>query len=311
MKEYFIDVISIYCSEKLDGVAAAAIVMRHAILSKLPAHFAGFLHLDALDDELEDIAKEESKLIFVLDVSISPHQLPVIEKINKKNKIVYWNSHDEESIIPPAKMFDKAENNQCSAELAQQRFLPNDLIAKKLAELAHEVKFWQIKDENATKLADLITAQYNPIELLDALARGVVWNEQFDNFHKEYLKKKMTAYDDLMKTLTIKQYINYRFGFAISSNLLNTADACQKILDGHAGVDVAVVLYRDGRIGFRRRDNCDVNVKKLAELFNGGGKPFASGARIKMQITKETYPDALFHLDETFKNYFLGMPKQF
>ena len=287
-------------------MAAASIVMRHAILSKLPAHFGGFLHLDALEEELEDMSNEEHKLIFVLDVSITPAHLTLLEKTNKKNKIVYWNTHDSESVVPPAKMFDRPSNNQCSAELAQQRFLPNDLIAKKLAELAHEVKFWQIKDENSIKLSDMIAAQYSPIELIDALARGVVWNDQFEAFHKEFLEKKIAALDDLMKSLTIKSYVNYRFAFGIAPPILNTADACQRILDGHAGVDVATVLYRDGRIGFRRRDTCDLDMKKLAELFNGGGRPFAAGAKLKMQVTKETLPDVIFHLDETFKNYFVG-----
>jgi oligoribonuclease NrnB/cAMP/cGMP phosphodiesterase (DHH superfamily) len=300
-------VISIYCSEKLDGVAAAAIIMRHAILSKLPVHFGGFLHPDALEDELEDMANEEHKLIFVLDIGIMPEHLPIIEKVAQKNKIVYWNTHDAESILPPSKIFDRAVDKKCSAELAQQRFLPNDIIAKKLSQLAHEVKFWEIQDETASRLSDLIAAGYNPLELLDSMARGAFWNPKFELFHKEFLGKKLDALDELMKSLSIKSYVNYRFGFGFAASILTTADACQKILDGHAGVDVAVVLYRDGRIGFRRRDDCDVNVKSLAELFKGGGMPFAAGAKLSMQISKDNFPDALFYLDQAFKNFFVGI----
>ncbi len=299
--------ISIYCSEKLDGVASAAIVMRHAVLSKLPVHFGGFLHPDSLEEELKDMAHQEHQLIFVLDVSISPEHLSLIEKVNQKNKLVYWCNHDAESVVPPVKIFDKAVEGKCSAELAQPRFLPNDLIAKKLAELAHEVKFWQVHDENASKIADLIAAQYSPVELIDSLSRGAFWNEQLELFHKEYSMKKMEAFDELLKSLIVKSYVKYRFGFALSSSLLTTADACQRVLDGHAGVDVAVVLYRDGRIGLRRRDECDVDVKRLAELFNGGGRPFAAGARLNTQVTKENLPDVLFHLDEAFKNFFVGI----
>ncbi|MEM3154437.1 MAG: DHHA1 domain-containing protein [Candidatus Woesearchaeota archaeon] len=297
--------ISIYCSEKLDGVAAAAIIMRHAILTKLPAHFGGFLHPDALEDEFEDMAQNEQQLIFVLDIGALPEHLPLIEKITQKNKIVYWNTHDAESVIVPAKIFDRATEKKCSAELAQQRFLPNDLIARKLAQLAHEVTFWQMNDENASRLSDLIAAGYNPLELIDALARGALWNPKFEDFHKKLIEKKMIAHDELMKTLVIKSYVNYRFGFGLAASILTTADACQKILDGHAGVDVAVVLYRDGRIGFRRRDGCDVNVKELAALFKGGGMPFAAGARLPMSVSKENFPDALFYLDQAFKNFFV------
>ena len=299
--------ISIYCSEKLDGVAAAAIVMRHAILSKLPVHFGGFLHPDALDAELEDMSKEEHKLIFVLDIGIMPEHIPFIEKICQKNKIVYWSTHEAESVVPPSKIFDRATDNKCTAELAQQRFLPNDIIAKKLSDLAHEVKFWQIQDERSAKLSDLIAAQYNPVELIDSLARGAVWNAQFEEFHKVHMEKKLAAFDELMKTLVVEPYVNYRFGFAIASSILTTADSCQKILDGHAGVDVAIVLYRDGRIGFRRRDNCDVNVKELAELFNGGGRPFAAGAKLNTTVSKENMQDVLFHIDQSFKNFFVGV----
>jgi len=299
--------LAIYWSEKLDGVAAAAIVMRHAILSKLPAHFGGFLHPDALSAELKEMSQEDHKLIFVLDIGVMPEHLPLLEKVKTKNKLVYWNTHDADSVVPPSKIFDPALDNRCAAELAQQRFLPNDLIAKKIAELAHEVKFWQVRDERAIKLSDLISAQYSPVELIDSLARGALWSPQFEEFHKSYLEKKLAALDELMNSLVIKAYVNYRFGFALTSSILNTADACQRILDGHAAVDVAVVLYRDGRIGLRRRDGCDVNVKELAELFNGGGRPFAAGARINSNVNKENFPEALFTLDQAFNNFFVGV----
>jgi len=299
-------VISIFCSEKLDGVSAAAIVMRHAVLSKLPVHFGGFLHPDSLDYELEDIASDENRLIFVLDISVSPELLPLLDKINLRNRLVYWNSSDPDCVVPPSKLFDKGVDRKCSAELAMQRFLPNDLIAKRLATLAHEVKFWQLHDEAAVKLVDLIQAEYSPVELIDSLSRGILWSEQFEKFYADFSKRKLIAFDDLMRSLIIKSYVNYRFGFALSGSVLNSAIACQRILDGHAGVDIAVILYRDGRIVFRRRDGCDVDVKSIAELFKGGGKPFASGARLGMQISKDSFDDALFFVDQALKNFFVS-----
>lgn len=296
--------ISLYCSETLDGVSAAAIIWRHSTLSKLPVHFGGFLHQDQLTEELEDITKDTGRLLFFLDISFTPEHLIILEKIAKNNKIVYWNTADDSSVVPPAKLTDQTPD-KCSAALARQRFLPNDNIAMQLADFAHQVKFWQITDERAGKLSDLIAANYDTIPLIEALAKGSFWNQQFEEFHKEYSQKKVTAYEELMRSIKIKGYLNYRFGFAISPGILTTADACSKILNSHAGVDVAIALYKDGRVAFRRRDNVDINVKDLAELFNGGGRPYAAGARLNTTVTKDNTEDILFHLDQAFKNFFV------
>lgn len=299
--------ITIYCSEKLDGMASAAIIARHAKLTNLPVHFGGFLHPETLLDELEDIATNQQQLLFILDMSISAEHLPIIEKILVKNKMVYWNTHDINSVVPPAKIFDKGDK-RCSAELSQQRFLPHDLIAKQLAQLAHDVEFWQLGDERSTKLTDLIMAQYGPLELIDALSRGIFWSTQFEMAHRQYIKKKEAAIEELLKSLIVRIYLNYRFGYVLASSVLTTADACQKVLDGHAGVDVSVALYRNGKIAFRKRDNCDIDVSQLAQLFGGGGHPFAAGAKLAMAVTKENFEDVIHQLDHTFKSFFIRIP---
>ncbi|PIN76021.1 hypothetical protein COV18_01195 [Candidatus Woesearchaeota archaeon CG10_big_fil_rev_8_21_14_0_10_37_12] len=297
--------ISVYCSECLDGVAAAAIIFRHANLSNLPVVFGGFLHPESLQDELEELAEDSGKLFFVLDVSVSPSHLPLLEKAVQKNQLVYWCAYDENSVVPPVKLFDKARDNLCTAELVQQRFLVNDSVAKSLALLARDVKFWQVQDERALKLSDLIAAQYDPVLLLNALSRGVFWSDQFEKVHAEYFAKKEEAFKVLLGSLHVKSYVNYRFGFARSLAVLSSADACQKILDGHAGVDVAVVLFKDGRFVMRRRDDCDLDLRLLAELFDGGGKSFAAGAHLSQQVTKESMQHVLFKLDQAFRNFFV------
>ena len=299
--------ITIYCSERLDGIASAAIIARHAKLTNLPVHFGGFLHQETLQEELEDISTQQHQLLFILDISISPEHIPEIEIIMQKNKIVYWNTHDPQSVVPPAKIFDKGDK-KCSAELSQQRFLQHDLIAKQLAQLAHDVEFWQLGDERATKLADLIMAQYSPIELIDALSRGILWSVQFETVHREYIQKKTAAIEELLKSLIVKPYLNYRFGYVIASSVLATAEACQKVLDGHAGIDVAIALYRNGKIAFRKRDACDIDVSLLAQLFGGGGHPYAAGAKLAATVSKENFEDTIFHLDNAFKSFFIKTP---
>ena len=304
---YFIDyrMISIYCSETLDGVAGAAIMLRHANLMNLPAHFGGFLHPSDLAVELDDLSKEENKLLFVVDVSVLPEHISQIERISQKNKIVYWNTPDASSVVVGAKIFDGVKEGKCASELAYERFLPRDSLARELAQMAHQIKFWQLSDERAMKLSDLIAAQYDPFDLLQSLAKGVFWNEKFEKFHNDYEKKKSAALDELLRSLVIKIYLNYRFGFTLAPSLLSSADACQRVLDGHAGVDVSVVLFRDARIAFRRREGVVLDVSDVASVFGGGGRPFASGGKLPMVVTKDSYDDVLFHVDQVLKNFFV------
>ena len=98
----------IYSSESIDGIAGAAIVLRHASLSRFPARFGGFVHQDSLVFELEGIVNEPRKSLFFLDVNIENSHSEVIEQVSKKHALLYWSSHDTQCIIPRVKIFDIA-----------------------------------------------------------------------------------------------------------------------------------------------------------------------------------------------------------
>lgn len=291
--------ILIACSETLDGIASAAIILRHAMLKNLPVSLAATIKPGNLTENLLKIAKQKKQLIFLLDLTIEEEHLPILEILNKNNKIVYWNG-SEKSIKPEAAFIDSAPKT-ASAELAMKRFLPNDQIAKKLAGLAHDIKFWELRETRAGQLSDLISFGFSPHEMVKSMAKGVTWNEKFEDYYNQHKQKKAEAIENLKKTLIIKHYLKYRFAYARASRILNSADACQNILDKHAGVDVAAVLYRDGRFVLRKRDSCSLDLTELAALFKGGGQAYAAGAGIDMTITNESYPDAVLKLDKAFR----------
>ena len=298
-------VISVYSSEKLDGLCAAAIIFRHATLAKLPAHFAGFLHPESLTSELQELASEKNKLLFLLDCSFAPEHLALIDLAAKTNKIVYTNTTDLSSVKIPAKFSDQ-HDKKSSAEQAQERFLPHDSAAKQLARLAHEHKFWKINDDRTTKLADLLLSGYSTLELIETLSKGMFWNERFESAHQQFTQKKNAALDELLKTITIKTYLTHRIGFCLANNLISPPEACDKMLSSHAGIDIACCLFRDGRLAFRRRDSGTLDLKAVAEIFGGGGQPYASGAKLIHPISKENFTETLFKIDTALKAHFVG-----
>lgn len=297
--------ISVYCSETLDGLVGAAIVLRHAMMMKLPSVFGGFLHPSDLSSELDDLASEEGGLLFVVDVCVLPEHVSQIERLMKKNKLVYWNSPDEKSVVVPSRIFDGFRENKCASELAFERFLPHDAVARELAIMAHQVKFWKLNDERAMKLSALLSAGFDPFELLKSLSKGIFWKDSFEKFYVDFEKKKLECFEEMMRSLLIRMYVSVRFGFVICPLILSSADACQKVLDSHAGVDVAVVFFRDSKIAFRKRDGVDVDLSLVAQLFGGGGKHFASGAKVPFVVTKDSYESVVFYIDQALRNYFL------
>jgi len=306
----------IYCSEQLDGISAAAIVLRYARLRNSQCRVGGFLNYTNIEEKFQEMASLKGNLIFVLD--FPPDQIAHFEQklkeISKHNKIVYWNSHHPYT----AKMLDlmkkyvhnvdfsgklknssKPEQMLCSADLVAKKFLPVDSIALNLKQIARDIEFWIRADERAIKLADLISSGTSKKELINNLSRGVLWSEKFEKIRTEYLEKKQKAFLQLMSKLQIKQYVDLKFGFSVASSILSSADAGDKILNTHQAVDVSVVLYR--------RDGNKIDLSKIAQLFDGGGHAYASGGRIKAvkTVSYENFDKVLFQIDRTLKDFFL------
>jgi oligoribonuclease NrnB/cAMP/cGMP phosphodiesterase (DHH superfamily) len=315
----------IYCSEQLDGISAAAIVFRYARLRNSNCRICGFLNYTNIEERFKEMASLKGMLLFILD--FPPDQIENFEQklkeISKHNKIVYWNSHHPYTaemtdlmrkyvhtvdFSGKLKNTSKQEQMLCSADLVAKKFLPMDSVALNLRQIARDIEFWIKKDERAIKLADLISAGINKKELISNLSRGVLWSEKLEKVRTEYLEKKQKAFIQLMSKLQIKTYLDKKFGFSIASNVLSTADAGDKILQSHQAVDVSVILYRTGRISFRRRDSCKIDLSKIAQLFDGGGHAYASGGKITAfkSVSYDNFDKVLFHVDRTLKNFFLS-----
>ena len=196
----------IYCSEQLDGIAAASIISRYARLRNSECRIGGFLTYMNIEEKFAEMAILKGALIFILD--FSPDQIQELEeklkKISQKNKIVYWNSHHPyyAELVEMMKKYvhtvdfsgklknsSKPEMMMCSAELVGNKFMPMDSVATNLKKIAHDIEFWIRRDERSLKLADLISSGYDKKELLDSLSRGVIWSDRFERLRADYLEK--------------------------------------------------------------------------------------------------------------------------
>ena len=310
---------TVYCSDKLDGLAAAAILLRAFRLRNIHAKIGGFLQYGDVN-VFDQITEQKNALLFILDFSpeeITEHQL---QAITANNRIAYWNSHhpyskeQQEMVQKHIKILDLSgqlkdsivfEQKKCAAELVMQKFLPHDHVATELSALAHDSEFWLRKDPRAGQLADLINSGFDKKHIIDALSKGVLWSEHFERQRIDYLNKKQKAMDNLLRRLMIKNYLHLAFGFVLAPPLLGSSEAGQWMLDKHNGFDVAVVVFRDGKVSFRKRENIDFDLEPLGKLFGGGGHDYASSGQLSKNVTYENFEDVVYMMDRKLKDHLL------
>jgi uncharacterized protein len=277
---------AIYAFENLDGVCAAAILLRWMRVKNNDCRL-DLLNYSEVEDQFNTLAGYKANAIFILD--FPPEQ---IDKLQKKllkiqqngSKIIYWNSHlkvaeKTHELLKQHLKIPDFDTEKCSAIMVWQKFMPRDQISKELASIAFDREFWANKDERSAKLADILSSGYNKKELIDELSRGVFWSDKLEKSREEYLIKKDNAFKDLTTNLVTHYNGKYNFGFGFSSSILSTADAGSKVLEDK-GIDVSVIIYRSGKISFRRNDEVDLNLLDLAIKFNGGGHEYAAGGMI-------------------------------
>jgi oligoribonuclease NrnB/cAMP/cGMP phosphodiesterase (DHH superfamily) len=310
---------TIYCSNKLDGLAAAAIVQRAFMLKRKSIKIGGFL--DYADKKQFDmLAEHRNELLFILDYSIEDITEHQLQAITKHNTIAYWNSHhpyskeQHDMIIPfvrklhlSGQMKDSIKYTQkkCGADLAKEQFLPQDHVAKELAHVAHDEEFWLRQNKKAAWLTDVILSGHNKKDMIATLSKGIIWSKDYEHKRNNYLEKKQHALNNLLKRLVIKKYLNVHFGIVLCPPIVGTSEAAQHMLDKHQGFDATIVLFRNGKISFRKREHVIFDLSILGKLFNGGGHDYASSGHLRKHITYENFETTIFEIDRKIKNHLL------
>lgn len=291
--------IAIYCSRTLDGILSSAIVLRYAMLKRLCAKFESAIVQSDMAIELDNIAKQKGKLIFFLDLPVEEEHLDALDRIGEHNKIAYW-SGPQNSIKPKASLCE-SENRMSAAELAARRFLPKDKIAKRLAILAHDYKFWQLKESESSKLADIIAYGYPPSTLAEQLSKGIVLNDSAKRFYELHNARKKEILSNIKKTLSIKPILSYRIGYAISTEPIASAQACENILSTHSGMDAICLIESSGKFTLRCREDCTLDMSSLAKIFGGGGQRLAAGGHIRERANLKNYSIIIQKVNRAFR----------
>ena len=300
-----------YASASLDGIASAAILMRWARLSNRQLRIAKLAPLNKISQAFDDMALQNGSIFFLLDIPPVVEGLqPRLGEITSRNRIAYWSCHfgyraalrelAEQHVLELD--WSRPPTGICSAQLAAKRFLPKDHIALQLAEIAADVKLFQRKDPRAEKLSAVLSAGYSPRELADLLSRGIFWSDRMQTTQDDLKRKRETALRDLLKRVIKKDVLSHSVAYSLAEDALPGAEAGHALLI-KTQAEIAIVLYRDGRVFLRRKEGSGLDMARLAKAFDGYGHPWAAAGSITLptRFTAEKFAEQLWQVERKLK----------
>ncbi|HUT81642.1 MAG TPA: DHH family phosphoesterase [Candidatus Bathyarchaeia archaeon] len=284
-------VVSISHSIDPDGIGSQAIIFRY--FRELGIEPVGFLaDYNNFADVLEDAIKENPTVLIVSDLGLNSKVIQaIIEPMKNLQARKIWIDHHnaptelKELIIEMTDEFIH-DTTICAAELTQKRFMPEDNISKKIAQIGHNGDF-DIKDRLTTIFYTLIDyyrfSTKDLIRIREMLVKG-----DFDN--KEIFEEYLAAYkvfeaerDRIRKEL--KSIIIDNKTIAIAYSSLLPRGKITKFLSEISEDDILLAIDTTNfRIGLRSEK---YDVAAVAAKFGGGGHKHRSGFTFKDALTTD------------------------
>lgn len=229
-------IISITHEHDLDGIGSQAILKRYFTLlsdeeiSEFNQYFAHYLDFV---EKVKKISKSDSlphKLI-ITDIGFNEdfrELFFIFEQLRKKGTQIYWFDHH----IVTNQIKDKLNKiihlylndpSKCAAEIVKDYYLPNDSVAKKIADLARDSDFKTRKFEFAEDLQLIIG--YNrgednyqdKLRLVSLLSKGIFQDPWFKaqlNDLQTWLKEETTYVLNHIDLINFENFGNIAISFA-------------------------------------------------------------------------------------------------
>jgi len=219
-----------------------------------------------------------------LNKDIALHVLTYLKELKSREWRIYWFDHhvwNEDLKVNVSLIVDKLiiDRSKCAAEITYEQILPNDEIAKELAQLARDMDFWLRRIELSVKLSKVLSSGFDRYKLISMLAEGEFWNSRLEEVYNEAIKREKELLKKALSRVR-KVKVNDLTIAIVKSNI--PAGLIADIL-AKEGVDIIAVVSPRGTVSLRRGSS-RINLIPIAEKLNGGGHPYAAGGNLKYNI---------------------------
>ena len=176
--------------------------------------------------------------------------------------------------------------NKCAADLMYGYLLKDNVVAAKLASMAHAMDFFT-KEEYLTPVAELIRYYSNFedfYERLTKLARkaseGILWDIEMGIEYSHYVNLRDYEKKESISSMKIKDVDGIKVVFVKSSrNIQNSLFADE--LFSLTKADIVMLYNSKGYVSIRRNNDSIACNQIASNLSNGGGHQFAAGASFR------------------------------
>lgn len=297
-------IVSITHRSDFDGIASGALIVRYAALHKKSPFLVYLKDYGDKENVIEEgLFKLTNCKLYIADLSTSfKHFNEVVKRIRRlRCGEIYWFDHHPTSNENLNKLkelgvkLDIRPGFSSSAIIVYENLYSKsgieDEIARKIADYADDIDSWRLSMPLSRDIMDLVAYykyldEANPLHphlksyllYLSGLKDQNLVREQHKAHIEIYRKLKDRARDVISRTVEVFEIDGINYAICYAPCYISSSQAAEFVLDS-VKAQVAIVVKEEGTGSVRRRG--DVDVSKIARLFEGGGHPYAAGMRLK------------------------------
>src|SRR5829696_3005892 len=280
----------------LDGLYSAAIgLMRYpqAMTVFLGYGAENFSKLGNFIYSAARYSPSECGQIVIADLGLNDELIETCRKIFSdavlKGWKIMWVDHHpwSQQAIEAVKSFVEivldASGRKCAADLMYETLLPGNVLAAKLASMAHTMDFFT-KDQYLTPISELIRYYHNFDDLSTRLSNlalksslGILWDIEMQDEYNNYVLLRDKAKEKVLSAMHVLNVKDFKVAFIQSSPYLQTSLFSEEVFE-RTQADLAMFYSGEGKVSIRRNTE-RISCKEIAEVLpEGGGHKYAAGA---------------------------------
>jgi oligoribonuclease NrnB/cAMP/cGMP phosphodiesterase (DHH superfamily) len=240
--------------------------------------------------------KEVRGKIIIADLGLNDELIETCRKIfadatSNAWKIMWvdhhpWSDRAIEAVRPFVEIVLDASGRKCAAELMYETLLPGNIVAEKLASMAHTMDFFT-NNQYLTPISELIRYYqtfpdfyYRLSILASKSSKGILWDIEMQNDYNDYVRLREEAKEQVFASMQIREAGRFKVAYIQSSPYLQSSLFSQEVFS-KANTDLVMLYSTKGKVSIRRNNDAISCRSIAANLPEGGGHDYAAGATFK------------------------------